>query len=329
MTDSTDAAVKSLDHFLAFELSRVTESAALAAARLRGRGDEMAADQAAVEAMHAALREVPIKGRVVIGEGEQDAAPLLYIGEEVGAAAGPHVDLAVSALEGATLCAKDMAGAIAIVAVAKAGSLLYAPDVYMDKIAIGPGYPQGVVDLDRTPAENITALAEAKGVSPSEITICILDRPRHAELIAKCRKAGACVRLISDGDVAGVSVTALPGETGVDMYMGQGGAPEGVLAAAVLRCVGGQMQGRLALDTRDKLARAAAMGVGDPRKKYDMNDLAKDDVIVCATGVTDGPLLVGVIFDKGVTETDTLVYHAASHTVRRIRTEHLECDETA
>lgn len=313
---------KALDRNLTLELARVTERAAVAAARWRGRGDEMSADQAAVDAMRSELNRLAIRGRVVIGEGERDAVPMLFIGEEVGAKTGPKVDLAVAPLEGSTLCAKDMPGAISIVAVAAAGSLLYAPDVYMDKIAIGPGYSKGIVDLDNEPGANIEALARAKGVGPRDITVCILDRPRHAELISKCRQAGAGVRLISDGDVAGIIFTAEPAETGVDMYLGQGGAPEGVLAAGALRCVGGQMQGRLVLDTSAKIARAASMGVTDPKKKYDMSELASGDVIVCATGVTDGPLLDGVIFDKGVIETETLVYRSSTGTVRRIRAEH-------
>jgi fructose-1,6-bisphosphatase II / sedoheptulose-1,7-bisphosphatase len=322
MTRSSSNDSKSIDRNLSMELVRVTERSAVAAARWRGRGDEMSADQAAVDAMRSELNRLPIRGRVVIGEGERDAVPMLFIGEEVGGKTGPRVDLAVAPLEGSTLCAKDMPGAISIVALAASGSLLYAPDVYMDKIAIGPGYPPGVVDLDREPGDNIEALAKAKGVSARDITVCILDRPRHAELIAKCRRAGACVRLISDGDVAGIIFTAQPSETGVDMYLGSGGAPEGVLAAGVLRCVGGQMQGRLLLDTGAKIARAASMGIKDPKKKYDMSELASGDVIVCATGVTDGPLLVGVIFDKGVIETETLVYRSATGTVRRIRAEH-------
>jgi len=322
MTDETTGCDFDIERRLALELARVTERAAVAAARLRGRGDEMAADQAAVDAMRDELGKLPFSGRIVIGEGERDAAPMLFIGETVGAGCGPRVDLAVAPLEGSTLCAKDMPGAISIVAMAKPGSLLYAPDVYMDKIAIGPGYPPGVVDLDRDPGDNVRALAAAKGVAPSDITVCVLDRPRHAELVSRCRAAGAAVRLISDGDVAGVIFTAQPAETGVDIYIGRGGAPEGVLAAGALRCVGGQMQARLVLDAPDKAARAAGMGVLDPRKKYEMNDLASGDVIVCATGVTDGPLLVGVIFDKGVIETETLVYRSASGTVRRIRAEH-------
>jgi fructose-1,6-bisphosphatase II / sedoheptulose-1,7-bisphosphatase len=321
MSRSAFGEVKGLDRNLTLELARVTERAAVAAAQWRGRGDEMAADQAAVDAMRNELDRLAIRGRVVIGEGERDAAPMLYIGEEVGAGSGPQVDLAVAPLEGSTLCAKDMPGAISIVAIAAAGSLLYAPDVYMEKIAIGPRYPKGLVDLDNEPAANIEALAAAKGVGPRDITICILDRPRHAQLIARCRAAGARVRLISDGDVAGVIFT-VQAETGVDMYLGSGGAPEGVLAAGVLRCVGGQMQGRLVLDSAAKVTRAAGMGVKDPKKKYALEELASGDVVVCATGVTDGPLLSGVRFDKGVVETETLVYRSSTGTVRRIRASH-------
>jgi fructose-1,6-bisphosphatase II / sedoheptulose-1,7-bisphosphatase len=313
---------KSLERNLTLELARVTERAAVAAAKWRGRGDEMAADQAAVDAMRSELDRLAIRGRVVIGEGERDAAPMLYIGEEVGYGGGPKVDLAVAPLEGSTLCAKDMPGAISIVAMAAAGSLLYAPDVYMDKIAIGPGYPKGLVELDNAPATNIEALATAKGVAVRDITVCVLDRPRHAGLIAECRKAGARVRLIADGDVAGVIFTVQPAETGVDMYLGSGGAPEGVLAAGVLRCVGGQMQGRLVLDSAAKVARAASMGIEDPKKKYALEELASGDVMVCATGVTDGPLLFGVRFDKGEVETETLVYRSSTGTVRRIRATH-------
>ncbi|MGA8172510.1 MAG: fructose-bisphosphatase class II family protein, partial [Methylocystis sp.] len=293
---------------------------AVAAARLRGRGDEMAADEAAARAMRAEFQRLPIRGRVVIGEDQHAGA--MFVGEEIGEGEGPLFDLAVAPLEGATLCAKDMPGAISIVAMAKVGSLLYAPDVYMDKIAIGPGYPPDLVDLDREPAENIAALARAKKVDDSDVTVCILDRPRHAELIAKCRKAGASVRLISDGDVAGVIFTAQPAQTGVDMYLGRGGAPEGVLAAGALRCVGGQMQGRLVLDTHAKIMRAAAMGISDPRKKHDMRNLVSGDVIVCATGVTDGPLVAGVGFGRSTITTETVVYHSFSGTVRRIRAEH-------
>jgi fructose-1,6-bisphosphatase II / sedoheptulose-1,7-bisphosphatase len=318
-----DVSESSLERLPAFELVRVTERAAAAAARLRGCGDEMAADQAAVDAMRKELARLSLRGRVVIGEGEREAAPALFIGETLGAGDGPEVDLAVAALEGSTLCAKDMPvpGAISVMAVSKSGGLLHAPDVYMDKIAIGPGYPAGVVDLDRTPAENIAALAAAKGVSPRDITVCILDRPRHADIIAKCRAAEARVRLITDGDVAGVILTAQADETGVDVYRGRGGAPEGVLAAGALRCVGGQMQGRLMLDSKEKVAQAAKMGLDDPKKKYELNELAAYETIVCATGVTDGPLLDGVRFSRNVIVTETLVYHTLSGSVRRLRTE--------
>jgi fructose-1,6-bisphosphatase II / sedoheptulose-1,7-bisphosphatase len=317
MTGSS--AIDAADFFPPLELARVTERAAVAAARLRGRGDEMAADQAAVDAMRAELHNIPVRGRVVIGEGERDAVPMLFIGEQVGSGVGPEVDFAVAALEGATLCAKDMPGALSILAMAPRGALLYAPDVYMDKIAIGPGYPPGVVDLDREAGDNIAALAAAKGVAAQDITVCILDRPRHAELIAKCRKAGARVRLISDGDVAGVIFTAEPDETGVDMYLGRGGAPEGVLAAGALRCVGGQMQARLVLDTAEKTARAMQMGVADPRKKYEIVDLTSAETVVVATGVTSGPLLIGVAFHGAAVETETIIYNPAHGAVRRIR----------
>ena len=311
-----------VERYLTLELARAAERAAVAAARLRGRGDEMAADQAAVEAMRAELMRLPLRGRVVIGEGEQDTAPMLYIGEEIGAASSPRVDLAVAPLEGATLCAKDMPGSVSVAAMAVSGVLLNAPDAYMDKIAVGPGYPEGVVDLDRDPGENVLALAMAKGVRPGEITVCILDRPRHAQLISKCREAGACVRLISDGDVAGVILATDPAATGVDMYLGRGGASEGVLAACVLRCAGGQMQGRLALETREQINRAARHGVADPRRKYSAAEMASGDVLVCVTGVTDGPLVSGVVFGKSAIETETLVYRSATGTVRRIRAAH-------
>src|SRR5262247_1330541 len=262
-----------LERILTLEIVRVTERAAVSSARLRGRGAEKAADQAAVDAMRRELNNLPIHGTVVIGEGELDEAPMLFIGEEVGTRKGPKVDIAVDPLEGTTLCAKNMPGAIATVAIADEGTLLHAPDVYMEKIAIGPGYPKGVVDLDAPAGDNIRGLAKAKGVQPAEITALILDRPRHADLIAGVRRAGAAVRLITDGDVAGVIHTADPADTGIDIYMGIGGAPEGVLAAAALRCIGGQMQCRLVLDTEEKRKRAAAMGIKDPKKKYDMNDM--------------------------------------------------------
>ena len=324
MTDLVIQEEKIIERILTLELVRVTERAAVAAARLRGRGDEKAADQAAVDAMRRELNRLPIEGTVVIGEGERDEAPMLFIGEKVGAGMGPKVDIAVDPLEGTTLCAKNMAGSIAVMAMARAGSLLNAPDVYMEKIAIGPGYAPGIVDLDMSPEDNVRALAKAKGVSPGEITVLILDRPRHADMIAGCRKAGASVMFITDGDVAGVIFTAQQEKTGVDMYMGVGGAPEGVLAAGALSCVGGQMQGRLLLDTEAKRERAFKMGIKDPKKKYDMKELASGDVIVCATGVTDGALLKGVRFGKEIIETETVIYRSATGTVRRIGAEHRE-----
>src|SRR5436190_2984023 len=254
-----------LERILSIEIVRVTERAAVSAARLRGRGAEKAADQAAVDAMRRELNKLPIDGTVVIGEGELDEAPMLFIGEQVGTRRGPKVDIAVDPLEGTTLCAKNMPGAIATVAMADSGTLLHAPDVYMEKIAIGPGYPKGVVDLDASPADNVRRLAKAKGVDPSASTVLVLDRPRHADMIAAVRKVGAAVRLITDGDVAGVIHTAESEATGVDIYLGIGGAPEGVLAAAALRCIGGQMQIRLILDTEEKRERARQMGVADPR----------------------------------------------------------------
>jgi fructose-1,6-bisphosphatase II / sedoheptulose-1,7-bisphosphatase len=313
-----------IERILSMELVRVTERAAVSAARWRGRGDEKAADQAAVDAMRRELNKLPIDGRIVIGEGERDEAPMLFIGEKVGNGTGPKVDIAVDPLEGTTLCAKDMPGAIAVMAMAPAGSLLYAPDVYMDKIAIGPGYAKGLVDLDATPVDNVHALAKAKGVQPHELNVLILDRPRHAALIEAVRSTGASIRLITDGDVAGVIFTAMQSFTGIDLYLGSGGAPEGVLAAAALRCVGGQMQGRLVLDTQAKIERARGMGIVDPKRKYDMEELASDDVIVSATGVTDGALMHGVRFHREVIETETIVYRSITGTVRRIHGEHRE-----
>jgi fructose-1,6-bisphosphatase II / sedoheptulose-1,7-bisphosphatase len=313
-----------LERVLVLEVGRVTEAAAIAAARFRGRGDKTGADQAAVDAMRRELNRLPIDGTVVIGEGERDEAPMLFIGERVGTGTGPRVDIAVDPLEGTTLCAKDMPGSIAVMAMAEGGTLLAAPDVYMNKIAIGPGYPPGIVDLDRTPEENIRALAAAKGVQPKEITVLIMDRPRHVELIAAVRAIGCGIRLITDGDIMGVIYTAMPAETGIDLYLGIGAAPEGVIAAGALRCIGGQMQGRLILDTPEKRDRAAKMGVADPEKKYDLTELSRGDVVVAATGVTDGALLHGVRFKGDVVETETLVYRASTGTVRRIRAEHRE-----
>jgi len=311
-----------LERVLTIEIVRVTERAAVSAARLRGRGNEKAADQAAVDAMRRELNKLPIDGTVVIGEGERDEAPMLFIGEDVGSKRGPKVDIAVDPLEGTTLCAKNMPGAIATMAMAEGGTLLNAPDVYMDKIAIGPGYPDGVVDLDAPVADNITSLAKAKGVKPADITALVLDRPRHADLIAAIRKIGASVCLIPDGDVAGVIHTADAESTGIDIYVRIGGAPEGVLAAAALRCIGGQMQGRLILDTEEKRERAAKMGIKDPRKKYGMADMVRGDCLFAATGVTDGSMLSGVKFRPQVIETETVVMRSATGTVRWIRAEH-------
>ena len=322
MTETGTPRPQPVPRTLALELARVTERAAVAAARLRGHGDEKAADQAAVDAMRAELVGLPIRGTVVIGEGERDEAPMLFIGERLGSGDGPEVDIAVDPLEGTTLCAKDMPGAIAVMAMAERGSLLAAPDVYMQKIAIGPGYPSGLVDLDASPAENIRALAQAKGCPPDQITALILDRPRHASLIAEVREAGAAVRLITDGDIAGIIFTASPDETGVDIYLGTGAAPEGVLAAAALRCIGGQMQGRLILDTPERRRRAQEMGIVDLNRKYELHDLAGGDVIVAATGVTDGSLLRGVRFRQDRIQTETLVYRSEAGTIRRILGEH-------
>jgi len=314
-----------LERVLTLEIVRVTERAAVSAARLCGRGNEKAADQAAVDAMRRELNKLPINGTIVIGEGERDEAPMLFIGETVGNKNGPQVDIAVDPLEGTTLCAKNMPGAIATMAMAEAGTLLNAPDVYMEKIAIGPGYPKGIVDLDAPAEQNIRELAKAKGVGPAEITALILDRPRHADLIAGVRRAGAAVRLITDGDVAGVIHTADPADTGIDIYMGVGGAPEGVLAAAALRCIGGQMECRLVLDTEEKRERARRMGISDPRMVYGIEDMVRGDCLFAATGVTDGSLLSGVKFRKdGVIETETVVMRSVTGTVRYIKAEHRE-----
>ena len=316
-----------LERVLSIEIVRVTERAAVAAARLRGRGAEKKSDQAAVDAMRRELGSLPIDGTVVIGEGEMDEAPMLYIGEKVGTKAGPRVDIAVDPLEGTTLCAKNMPGAIATIAIASDGALLHAPDIYMDKIAVGPGYPKNVVDLDAPVDQNILALAKAKGVKPEAITAMILDRPRHADIIAAVRKVGGAVSLISDGDVAGVIHTAEPDKTGIDIYLGIGGAPEGVLAAAALRCIGGQMQARLIIDTDEKRERAAKMGIKDPRKKYQIENMVRGDCLFAATGVTDGRMLRGVRFGNGMIETETVVMRSASGTVRRIIAEHRKLDK--
>jgi fructose-1,6-bisphosphatase II / sedoheptulose-1,7-bisphosphatase len=308
-----------LNRILTIEIARVTEAAAIAAASLRGRGNEKQADQLAVDAMRTALNGIEMDGMVVIGEGERDEAPMLYIGEKVGSGNGPKIDIALDPLEGTTLCAKAMPDSLAVIAMAEGGSLLHAPDSYMSKIAVGPGYPEGVVDLDADPADNIKALAKAKGVEPSQITACILDRPRHAELIAKVREAGAGIRLITDGDVAGVIHTTDPENTGIDIYMGVGGAPEGVLAAAALRCIGGQMQGRLVFNKPDDRERAKKMGVKDPDAKFALTEMASGDVMFAATGVTDGGMLSGVKFGTSHITTDTVVMRSATGTVRWIK----------
>jgi fructose-1,6-bisphosphatase II / sedoheptulose-1,7-bisphosphatase len=327
MSSNPGRTQQDLERALSLEIARVTERAAVAAARLRGRGLEKKSDGAAVDAMRRELSLLAIDGTVVIGEGEMDEAPMLFIGEKVGTKHGPKVDIAVDPLEGTTLCAKNMPGAIATLALAEGGTLLHAPDIYMDKIAVGPGYPKGVVDLDAPADDNIRKLAKAKGVKPDEITAMILDRPRHADLIAAVRKAGGAVSLISDGDVAGVIHTADPDKTGIDIYLGIGGAPEGVLAAAALKCIGGQMQTRLIVDTDEKRARVAKMGITDPRQRYEIEDMVRGDCLFAATGVTDGRMLRGVLFGKDMIETETVVMRSASGTVRWIRAEHRKLDK--
>jgi len=311
-----------LDRILTMEIVRVTERAAVNAARLRGRGEEKAADQAAVDAMRRELNNLPIDGTVVIGEGEMDEAPMLFIGEKVGAKGGFKVDIAVDPLEGTTLCAKNMPGAIATIAIAEGGTLLHAPDIYMDKIAVGPGYPKDVIDLDAPPDHNIRALAKAKGVKPEGITAMLLDRPRHADMIAAVRKAGAAVSLITDGDVAGVIHTAEPDKTGIDIFIGIGGAPEGVLAAAALRSMGGDMQGVLKPRNNEEVERAKRMGIPDMSRVWKIDELAGGDVMFAATGVTDGSFLKGVRFFGGGAKTNSVVMRSKSGTVRFLETTH-------
>ena len=305
---------------IADAMVRVTELAAIAASSEIGRGDEKQADQAAVDAMRTALNGVDMKGRIVIGEGERDEAPMLYIGEEVGTGKGAEIDIALDPLEGTTLTAKAMPNALAVLAVAPRGGLLHSPDVYMDKIAIGPGYPGGIVGLGATPAENITELAKAKGVPVRDMTACVLDRPRHADIIDSLRSAGARIALITDGDVAGVINTTDPA-TGIDMYVGQGGAPEGVLAAAALNCVGGQMQGRLHFRNDEERGRAHRVGITDLDRIYDLSELASTDTVFCATGVTPGSLLQGVDTKGAFVHTETLVMSSAEKLVRRVRSQ--------
>ncbi|MBN8839287.1 MAG: class II fructose-bisphosphatase [Sphingomonadales bacterium] len=310
-----------LDRVLVLEMVRVTEAAAIAASTLVGRGDEKAADAAAVEAMREALNSLDMDGTVVIGEGERDEAPMLYIGEKVGSGNGPKIDIALDPLEGTTICAKSGPNSLAVLAIAEAGGLLNAPDVYMDKLAIGPGYPDNILDLDKTPTENIQAIAAAKGVTPREIMACVLDRPRHEKLIAELRAIGCGVVLIGDGDVAGVIATTNP-ETTIDVYMGSGGAPEGVLACAALRCVGGQFKGRLLFRNEDERSRARKWGITDLDRQYDLKDLAKGDCIFAATGATDGSLLEGVKRHGTRMTTESVVMRASSGTVRWVKGEH-------
>ncbi|GAB4152494.1 MAG: class II fructose-bisphosphatase [Sphingomonadales bacterium] len=316
-------AKSNIDRSFVLEMVRVTEAAAMAAAQWTGRGDEKAADAAAVEAMRGALNDIAIRGRVVIGEGERDEAPMLYIGEEVGSGSGPEIDIALDPLEGTTITAKAGPNALAVMAISERGCLLNAPDVYMDKIAIGGGFAPGVVDLDNSPADNIKALAKAKGCKIEQVRACVLDRPRHAELIKALREIGCGVMLIPDGDVAGIIATTNPGETGVDIYLGQGGAPEGVLAAAALRCTDGQMQGRLVFRNDEERARARRWGVEDLDRKYSAEELAHGDIIFAATGVTNGSFLDGVHRRRdGVLTTHSVVMRAATRTVRWVRGEH-------
>ncbi|WP_207536803.1 class II fructose-bisphosphatase [Sabulicella rubraurantiaca] len=314
-----------VDRNLALELVRVTEAAALAASRWVGKGDKNAADGAAVEAMRRAFDTVGIEGTVVIGEGEMDEAPMLFIGEKVGLYAktggGVQADIAVDPLEGTSLTAKAGPNAMAVVALASKGCFLHAPDIYMDKIAVGPGLPPGVVDLDLSPGENLRRLAEARGVPVSALTVCTLDRDRHKDIIRACREAGARMMLIPDGDVFGVVAVSQP-ETGVDIYMGWGGAPEGVLAAAALRCIGGQMQGRLIFENDEQVARARDMGIADPKRKYELEEMARGEVMFAATGVTSGPMLRGVRMIQGGAITHSIVMRSKTGTVRYVEGHH-------
>jgi fructose-1,6-bisphosphatase II / sedoheptulose-1,7-bisphosphatase len=320
ISDPAPDLTKTAERNLALEAVRVTEAAALSASLWVGRGDEKAADQAAVDAMRRALSGLSISGTVVIGEGERDEAPMLYIGEKVGAG-GPAMDIALDPLEGTTITAKGGANALAVIALAEPGGFLNAPDVYMEKIATGPDVPQNVVDLDNTPQQNLKNLAKAKGGAVSDLLVCILDRPRHEELIAKVRETGARIMLIGDGDVSGVIATATPG-SGVDLYLGSGGAPEGVLAAAALQCIGGQMQGRLIFRNDDEKQRAWRLGITDLSRKYELADLARGNLMFAATGVTTGPMLQGVRRFSGGAQTHSLIMRSTTGTVRRIEATH-------
>ena len=307
------------DRMLSLGLARVSEAAAIACAPLIGRGDEKAADQAAVDAMRTQLNRLDISGVVVIGEGERDEAPMLYIGEEVGTGKGPGVDIALDPLEGTTLTAKDMPNALAVIAMGPRGSMLHAPDVYMDKLAIGPGFKTGVVTLDMTPSQRVSALAAAKGCSINDITVCVLERPRHEDMIAEIRSTGAAIRLITDGDVAGVMHCAEAARTGIDMYMGSGGAPEGVLAAAALKCMGGQIYGRLMFRNDDERGRATKAGITNFDRVYTRDDMVTGDVIFAATGVTDGSLLPGIRREPGFVTAETVLMRSKTGSVRHMR----------
>ncbi len=306
------------DRMLSLGLARVSEAAAIASARQVGRGDQKAADQVAVDAMRTQLNMLEIKGVVVIGEGERDEAPMLYIGEEVGTGQGEEVDIALDPLEGTTLTAKAMPNALTVVAMGPRHSMLHAPDVYMDKLAIGPGYPEGLVDLDMSPSERVNTFSKLKGGGPENVTVCILERPRHKEMIDEVRSTGAAIRLITDGDVAGVMHCAEPDHTGIDMYMGSGGAPEGVLAAAALKCMGGQIQGRLLFRNDDEIARARRAGIDDLDAKYSKDDMCRGDVIFAATGVTDGSILRGARRVGDHLETETILMRSRTGSVRRL-----------
>ncbi|MCC1482811.1 class II fructose-bisphosphatase [Roseibaca sp. Y0-43] len=306
------------DRMLSLGLARVSEAAALASAKLVGRGDEKAADQAAVDAMRTQLNMLDIKGRVVIGEGERDEAPMLYIGEEVGSGTGPEVDIALDPLEGTTLTAKDFPNALTVIAMAPRGSMLHAPDVYMEKLAIGPGFAPDTVTMDMSPSDRVRALAKAKGCQPSDITVCVLERPRHEDMIADIRSTGAAIRLIMDGDVAGVIHCAEPDVTGIDMYMGSGGAPEGVLAASALKCMGGQIYGKLLFRNEDEIARARRAGIEDLDRVYTRDEMVTGDVIFAATGVTDGSIVKGIRTEPGWVTTETLLMRSKTGSLRRM-----------
>ncbi len=307
------------DRLLSLGLSRVSEAAALAASKLIGMGDEKKADQAAVDAMRKELNKLNIDGTIVIGEGERDEAPMLYIGEKVGTGKGPQVDIALDPLEGTTLTAKDMPNALAVIAMGPKNSLLNAPDVYMEKLAIGAGYPKNIIDLDMSPSEIVKEISSFKKCSLSEIKVCVLERPRHDKLIEELRESGVKICLITDGDVAGVIHCAEADKTGIDIYMGQGGAPEGVLAAAALKCLGGQFQGRLIFRTEDEKERARKVGLENLKKKYELNDLVKSDVIFAATGVTDGSMVSGIRFKRNTIEAETLLMRSKTRSIRYLK----------